>query len=223
MTPYYDHAGITIYHGDCRDVLPTLGKFDLLLTDPPYGVQGGRGGDSKKGKAKYHATGWEDTPDYIKRIVVPAFEESLTKAQRAIVTPGIRHMHLYPPFSDLGCLWAPAAPNHGPWGFCTFNPVLYYGRDPRAGIGSLPSGITVTESSKIKDHPCAKPFNAWKWLLSKGSVDPADVILDPFVGSGTTLRAAKDLNRQAIGIEIEERYCEIAAKRMEQEVLDFHV
>ena len=124
----------------------------------------------------------------------------------------------YPAAADVGCFWHPAAPRHGPWGFLTFSPILYYGKDYRAGRGALPNGIQVTESAEINGHPCPKPILAWKWLLAKVS-EPTDVIIDPFMGSGTTLRAAKDLSRRAIGIEIEERYCEIAANRLRQEVL----
>ena len=103
----------------------------------------------------------------------------------------------------------------------TFHAVLYYGRDPRAGSGQWPSGKQTTSHTGNTGHPCAKPFKFWKWLLAKGSSSEADIVIDPFVGSGTTLRAAKDLGRRAIGIEIEERYCEIAAKRLSQEVLAF--
>ena len=120
VTPYYSHAGITIYHGDCRDVLPTLGKFDLLLTDPPYGINGG-------GKGNYESQLWDDTPEYIERVIVPAFIKSLSQSQRGIVTPGYRHMRLYPPPDDIGCMWTPASVGRGPWGFNTFNPILYYG------------------------------------------------------------------------------------------------
>ena len=78
----------------------------------------------------------------------------------------------------------------------------------------------MTERPGISGHPCPKPLKAWTWLLTKGSVESSDTILDPFMGSGTTLRAAKDLGRKAIGIEIEERYCEVAAKRMSQSVME---
>ena len=219
MKPYYTDKHITIYHGDCREILPNLPDCNLLLTDPPYGIEGGKGGDKERGKANYSTTEWADTPQYVVEAVVPAIVYSLGKAQRGIITPGTRHLLIYPQYNDMGCLWTPAAPSHGPWGFVTFHPVLYYGRDPRAGIGAWPSGITVTSSANVADHPCPKPLDAWQWLLAKGSIEPNDLILDPFMGSGTTLRAAKNLGRHAIGIEIEERYCEIAANRLSQEVL----
>ena len=220
MTPYYERDGITIYHGDCRDILPTLPPVDLVLTDPPYGIEGGRGvGNRARGKAAYGPEGWEDTPEYIMETCVGVIKWAISAAPRVIVTPGIRHLHLYPPADDIGCFWTPAAIGFGAWGMVTFNPILYYGRDPRAGVGAWPSGRQVTEPPGIDGHPCPKPLRAWKWLLAKGSVEESDLILDPFMGSGTTLRAAKDLGRRAIGIEIEEKYCEIAVKRLAQEVL----
>ena len=86
--------------------------------------------------------------------------------------------------------------------------------------GPMPNVITTTEQAKKNGHPCPKPLRVWSVLMDRVS-EQVDVVLDPFMGSGTTLRAAKNLCRQAIGIEIEERYCEIAAKRLEQEVMDF--
>ena len=97
-------------------------------------------------------------------------------------------------------------------------PILYYGKDYRAGKGALPSGKSVTERSEKNGHPCPKPISAWSWLLDKVSQE-GETVVDPFMGSGTTLRAAKDLGRKAIGIEINEEYCEIAATRLSQEVL----
>lgn len=222
MKPYYEHAGITIYHGDCREVIPTLGTFDLLLTDPPYGVSGGNSHNKTRDKNEYLRTsGWDDTPGYIEHVVIPVVRQAVATAERAIVTPGNRHMLLYPQPSDIGCMWTPSSPGRGPWGFNTFSPIFYYGKDPRAGTGALPSGRAVTSRSGVDGHPCAKPLGFWSWLLVKGSVSNTDIVFDPFVGSGTTLRAAKDLGRRAIGVEIEERYCEIAAKRLSQEVLPF--
>jgi site-specific DNA-methyltransferase (adenine-specific) len=80
--------------------------------------------------------------------------------------------------------------------------------------------MILTETTEQNGHPCPKPYSAWRWLLERCS-DENTVVLDPFCGSGTTLVAAKDLGLRAIGIEIEEHYCEIAAKRLSQEVLTF--
>ena len=220
IKPYYDHAGITIYHADCRDILPHIDRIDLVLTDPPYGIDGARGGGNRaRGKGKYEPDGWSDTPEYISEVCVPVISECIQKADRVILTPGKRHMRQYPDPQDIGCFWMPAAVGFSPWGVTTFQPILYYGKDPRSGRGQTPNGKALTEPAGAIDHPCAKPINAWKWLLAKGSVDDGDLVFDPFMGSGTTLRAAKDLGKRAIGVEIEERYCEIAASRLQQEVL----
>ena len=209
---------MVLYHGDSRDVLETLdlSAVGLLLTDPPYGVEGGRGGDSKRGKTDYHTDLWQDTPDYIAGTIIPIITGILSEVARGIVTPGIRHLHLYPQARDIGCFWTPAAISHGPWGFVTFNPILYYGKDPRAGYGSTASGRMVTERAMTREHPCAKPLKAWEWLLDKGSAKKGELVLDPFAGAGTTLIAARNIGRRAIGIEIDERYCEVAARHLSE-------
>ena len=220
MKPYYERNGIVIYHADAREVLPQLESVGLLLTDPPYGIDGGRGGGNRqRGKGKYDTELWEDTPEYIVAVCVPIVEAGIVLAERGIVTPGNRNMALYPIPRDYGCFWTPAGIGQSPWGLTSFNVILFYGRDPRAGIGSLPTGKSVTETPGIQGHPCPKPLGAWQWLLSKGSTDTGEIVLDPFMGAGTTLRAAKNLGHPAIGIDIEERYCEIAANRLAQEVM----
>lgn len=219
VAPYYERGGITIYHADARDMIGALPDGLVLLTDPVYGINGGKGGDAKDyRKGGYEMDGWADTEEYVQSVCVPVVEALLAKCVRAAVTPGIRCLNFYPRPADMGCLWTPAACTHGPWGFTTMQPILYYGKDFRAGKGALPSGRAVTEASEKNGHPCPKPLNAWTWLLDKVSQQD-ETILDPFMGSGTTLRAAKDLNRKAIGIEINERYCEIAASRLSQDVL----
>ena len=220
MKPYYEHAGITIYHGDCREVLPLVAA-DVFVTDPPYGVEGGLGGDARiRGKSAYGSSAWADTPQYVCEVACEVVRGLSVSCRAGAVTPGVRMMFAYPQPVDVGCLWTPSNPCHGPWGFTTFHPILYYGSDWRAGIGALPSGLLVTESAPKNGHPCPKPLKAWSWLVGKVSRD-GDVILDPFAGSGTTLRAAKNLGRRAIGIEIEEKYCEIAARYLAQEVMQF--
>lgn len=224
MKPYYDDGrGIVIYHGDCRSVLNHTEDFPIqthcFLTDPFYGINGGKGGDRIFGKAKY-VSDFEDTPERVKEICVPVISMLIGLGLRGAITPGILCLRLYPNPDGMGCFWTPAAATHGPWGFTCMQPILYYGKDPRAGTSQLPSGRQVTETSEKNGHPCPKPIKAWSWLLNKVSLDGEGVI-DPFMGSGTTLRAAKDLGRKAIGIEICEEYCVIAAKRLQQECFSF--
>lgn len=218
IEPYYQKDGITIYNADCREVLPQLGVFDVVVTDTPYGVSGGKGGDSKKyGKANYSGN-WIDNEDYILEVVIPVITECIKKSKRAAATVGNRHLFLYPKPDDIGCFWTPASVTHGPWGFTCFSPILYYGKDHRAGKGALPTGKLVTERAEKSIHPCPKPLTPWRWLIDKMS-QPKETILDPFMGSGTTLVAAKMEGRKAVGIEINEKYCEAAVNRLAQGVL----
>jgi len=220
VTPYYERDGITIYHADCRDVLPdlSLDRF-VLLTDPPYGINGGRGHEARAFiKGAYRSSGWQDNETYVREVCAPIVEQIVARAIRGAVTPGTRWLSLYPQAADLGCFWCPASTTHGNWGMTVFAPILYYGRDFRAGKGAWPTGRQVTERSEANGHPCPKPERAGEWLASK-IAQPDDLLLDPFLGSGTTTRVAKNLGMRAVGIEIEERYCEIAAKRLAQDIL----
>jgi DNA modification methylase len=96
----------------------------------------------------------------------------------------------------------------------TFQPILYYGKDWRAGKGALPSGRQVTESAEKNGHPCPKPVGAWKWLVDK-TAPAMGTVLDPFMGSGTTGVACANLGRSFIGIELERKYFDIACERIE--------
>ena len=222
--PYYDSKGITIYHGDCRDAGPLLAAHaTAFVTDPPYGVSGGKGGNEReRGKAKYEieSAAWADTEAYIRDSVVPLVRQLVASGLRGAITTGNRCLFLYDRPADIGCFWSPADTGFGPWGVCCFHAILYYGKDPRAGKGQQPTGRYLQGNAPKNGHPCPKPEREWQWLVNKVCVE-GDTVLDPFMGSGTTLRAAKDLGLKAIGIEIEEKYCEIAARRLEQEVFDF--
>lgn len=199
---------------DCRDAIELL-SGDCFLTDTPYGVEGGRGGQAREhGKAAYVTDGWEDTPEMISSVAVPVITKLAAICQRGALTPGIRCMNLYPRPADIGCFWTPAAAGRGPWGFTTFNPILYYGKDYRAGKGPTPTGKQVTERAQKNGHPCPKPLEAWKWLLEKVSQE-GETVIDPFMGSGTTLVACQQLGRNGIGVEICEEYFEIACQQVE--------
>jgi hypothetical protein len=227
MKPYFEDDAVTIYHGDCREILPTLPPVDLVLTDPPYGV------DLQAKRAKMRGGGvsvrpgtytHEDTPEYISSVVVPIIRTCIDMTLATIVTPGTRCLWLYPAADDMGCFYSASGTGLGKWGFTGMSPILYYGSDPylRTGQGSRSNsfGQTYPNDANTWGHPCVKPMRQWKALTGRVSLS-GETILDPFMGVGTTLRAAKDLGRKAIGIEIEERYCEIAAQRMSQSVLAF--
>lgn len=212
MKPYYDHAGITIYHGDCRLILPELPKCDLLLTDPPYNVD-------FTGKNTKHTTRNDD--GYISgdsQIGPEIVRMALPMVTRGAVFTGMRMMFAYPEPEEMGCVYCPAGAGIGRWGFVCFHPIFFYGKKPTNKL--LPTSLTSYEISEQNGHPCPKPEGWMRWLVNLASLE-SETILDPFMGSGTTLVAAKYLGRKAIGIEIEEKYAEIAAKRLSQEVFDF--
>jgi len=214
--PYYEDGSVTIYHGDCRDLLPHL-EADVLVTDTPYGI-------GFKGKRTKHTThysgGYLSIQDTREDAELGAEVVRVWKG-RAAVTCGIANLHVYPQPEHIGAIFYPSGAGSGRWGFVCWQPILYYGKDPylAAGRGSRPDSFSTTEAAKENGHPCPKPIGTMKWIVGKASLD-GETVLDPFAGSGTTLRAAKDLGRKAIGIELEERYCEIAAERCSQEVLD---
>lgn len=222
LKPYYEQDGIVIYRGDCCDVLPELSGIDAVVTDPPYGVElrvkrakhRGQMGQVER-PAQY---GHPDTPEYLSDVVIPAIQECRQLAPAVAVMPGSRNLWLYPPADDLGCFYSGSGTGIGRWGFGCFHPILYYGRCPylRHGLGARPNscGNVYPNDANRVDHPCAKPIGMMRWLVVRASLE-GEICLDPFMGSGTTLVAAALEGRKAIGIEIDERYCEVAARRLD--------
>ena len=218
MKPYYQHEGITIYHGDCREILPTLDPVDLVLTDPPYGVGWSRGINNQRASKAHDGILNDENTDCRDEVL------ALLKDIPAIVFGSF-----YAPFPDglkQVLVWSKPA-DSGLVGSVTgyrrdAEPVFLVGPWPfrkveRSSVLENYRGISAITTET--GHPHTKPLDLVSILLRTAQIP--GTILDPFMGSGTTLRAAKDLGRKAIGIEIEERYCEIAAKRMSQEVLNF--
>lgn len=245
MTPYYERDGIVIYHGDCREILPTLSQVDHVITDPPYNVSargvGGRANTS---------IGSVPRKDGTDREIVRDFgewdhdwdPEPFVIAVGGLVRPGgsfiaFTSEFLLEPYMRTGLqhramlYWRKSNPtpafrkfvvraiemavwqtNGGGW---VFNAGGYR---PNVWDGPILNGYTCENTDEKRLHPTQKP----EWLMRDWIglfTDPGETILDPFMGSGTTLRAAKDLGRKAIGIELEERWCEVAAKRLAQGVL----
>ena len=217
MTPYYTDGSVTIYHGDAREIVPQLDPVDVVLTDPPYGIEGGKGRGRERGKGDY-GSDFEDTPEYIESIIVPVVRALIERVPCVVLTPGIRCMTKYPQPQSFGAFYQPAAAGLQVFGAVDAQPIYYYGKNASGRVMGVPCSYRLTESPEPNGHPCPKPIKAWRVLLSNISKQ-GQTVLDPFMGSGTTLRAAKDLGRKAIGIELEERWCEVAVRRLAQETL----
>jgi DNA modification methylase len=211
MKPYYDKDGITIYHGDCRDILPHLPKVDLVLTDPPYGIGEARAKNKSRSclafAKDYGDSAWDDEP-----IRFEILWELLTMGQYGCCFGG--NYYPLPPTPS----WLVWDKQNGDNDFADCELAwTNYGCAVRM-ISHLWHGM-LRKGKEERFHPTQKPVDVIKWAIELAP--KSETILDPFMGSGTTLRAAKDLGRKAIGIEIEEKYCEIAVKRLAQEVFDF--
>ena len=221
IKPYYEDtkAGITIYCGDCREIMPTLGKFDLLLTDPPYGVKRDKGFEGFEGfggfgtpiaRRRFEHDNWD-----AERPAADTLLAAVNACQLAIVWGG----NFFADYLPQGTHWIfwdklQTMPTFG-------DGELAWTNSNRKSVSKVVvqwNGLLGKERARY--HATQKPLELMTWCIATYAAGFA-TILDPFMGSGTTLRAAKDLGRRAVGIEIEERYCEIAARRMAQEVLDF--
>jgi site-specific DNA-methyltransferase (adenine-specific) len=190
---------------DCIEIMRNLPDkcIDLILTDPPYGVD-----------LDYGET-YSDTQDALIDLISKFMPEILRISKRAIITCGMKNIHIYPRSDWVGIWYSSAGAGQGPWGFTCSHPILYYGKDPYLanGLGSRPDSIESNEHSIVNDHPCPKPDNVWDWLLLRGSCFENDIIFDPFLGSGTTLLSCKKNNRIGLGCELNPEYESIIKKR----------
>jgi site-specific DNA-methyltransferase (adenine-specific) len=213
MQPYYDDGQVTLYCGDCREVLPALAdaSADLVLTDPPYGVE-----------FRYDGP-YQDKEQGYREWMLPVFEEMRRVGRLVMLTTGMRHLWMYPPATWAMCWAKPGSTRaSGLGGFSEWEPVLVYGkRRIYNDFKYLPDAANHAKDA-AREHPCPKPLVLYRWLVAEGS-DPGAVVLDPFAGSGTALRAAKDLGRRAIGIEINPVYCDIIVRRLAQSVLPLEI
>ena len=228
MTPYYERDGITIYHGDCRDILPTLepGSIDLVLTDPPYGVAYSTGHRQNVVRSSTRlaydlavAPLLNDTAE----LVAPLLNDTAHIYWFAAPERLDEQMGIVRSIGELvnvlvwdkgNCTAGDLDATYGQ----QWEAILFARKQRVALVGGRDRDILRYSRGSTVDylHPTQKPLDLLRYLIQRHK---CDTIIDPFMGSGTTLRAAKDLGRKAIGIEIEERYCEIAAKRLQQAVL----
>ena len=241
--PYYEHDGITIYHGDCLDLLPMLEQVDAVITDPPYSSGGQFRGDRARSTTEKYVTAQfvnrnEFSGDNLDQRVFMVWSSWWLSAARSVCSDGavlcvFSDWRQIPALTDAiqvgGWVWRNLATWWKPGcrmikgRFSSSAEYVIYGTngahdsDGEKAVQNVISCPTLTGDDK--EHIAEKPIEVMKWVLAVTKAN--STILDPFMGSGTTLRAAKDLRRKAIGIEIEEKYCEISAKRLSQEVFDF--
>lgn len=238
MTPYYDDGSCVIYHGDCREVLPRLSAVDHVITDPPYEAEAhttARRSTNSEHRVIPLVIEFSAITEELRGFASAEFgrlsrgwvlvfcQSEAIGAWRAALARG-------------GCEWRRAQawvkPDSAPQ-FTGDRPGIGFeciatawaGKSKSKWNGGGRRGVyehCVNNFGRLTDgrpHPTMKPEPLMCELVTLFS-DPGDTILDPFMGSGTTLVAAKRLGRKAIGIEIEEKYCEIAAKRLSQGALD---
>lgn len=207
--PFYQDDYVQVFCGDCREIVPGLGRFDLLLCDPPYGI--GYAGTMKLGQVRFgwkqYEGGWdEDRPD--EATLLPAIE----RAGKRIVWGG--NFFPFLPVSAGWLVWNKVQRNfsmgEGEFAWTDFlNSVRIF---------DMARGAAMQDG---KQHPTQKPLSLMQWCINLAG--DVQTILDPFAGSGTTAVAAKNLGRKCVCVEREEQYCEIIAKRCSQEVFNFGV
>jgi site-specific DNA-methyltransferase (adenine-specific) len=253
MKPYYDQDGITIYHGDCREVLPSLGLFPLIFTSPPYNLGGSpwshlghwKPGDSPGGKSKWRngsdgsgGVTYTDTSDAMPHEEYVAWQRAVLTDLWAKLDDRGAIFYNHKPRVIGGKLWLPLELNPElplrqivVWaraGGMNFNPTAFVPTHEWLMVLAKPgwrlkskgvSGLgDVWHVPQDDDNPHPAPFPLGLPERAIDATAPASV-LDPFCGSGTTLRAAKDAGVRAVGIDKSERYCEMAANRLAQGVL----
>lgn len=212
MKPYYEHEGITIYHGDCMDIWHEVPReVEAIITDPPYGMNlntdfstmKGATGIGKKWEKKIHG---DEKP----------FDPSFWLHYKKIIMFGYNHFADKLPVGTI-LFWLKRDPGEIP--FMSDGELAWM----KGGCGVYCKRVTNKHGEATHEyiHPTLKPLPIMKWCIQKLNLEKWETILDPYMGSGTTLVAAKELGYKAIGIEIEEKYCEIAAKRLSQEVFKF--
>ncbi len=210
MTPYYEQDGITIYHADCADILPTIDPttVDLLLTDPPYGVQTVTDNSSRSRRSigrQFPLILGDESP----------FHPGHLLGFSRCVLFGANNFAHHLPSSASWVVWNRLSGSSN-----TADAELAW-----SNLGGTVRMFTHLWNGVLRDseigwhvHPTQKPVALMTWILNKWT-EPGDLILDPYMGSGPIAQACHELGRRYIGIEIEEKYCQIAVDRLAQQVL----
>ena len=218
MKPYYEDEWVKLYHGDCLELADLWTVADVLVTDPPYGTQ------SEIGYGRRAVHGFETADGRTPKKGVTIANDASTEARDAALDawgalPAVvfasPRLPEPPGRWEDRLVWNRTRPGMNGGAFRYTHEAIYARGMVRADNSTF---SILTAFPDQSDHIHAKPVRLMSVLVS---TCPPGVIADPFAGSGSTLVAAKALGRKAIGIELEERYCEIAARRLSQDVLNF--
>ena len=244
MKPFYEHAGVSIYNADCVEFMGTMSaeSVDMIWTDPPYG-HGNHDGDWNARLNEHRGIENEpianDEPDTMRQVV----DAMLLEAVRVLKSdcccccccggggPRTTFAWVAQRLDEKGMqffhsvIWDKVNPGLG-WRYRRQHEMIMVAHKQRSTLRWADTEVAcpnVLQRTPVRDnryHPNEKPVSLVATFLQLHTL-PGDVVLDPFMGSGTTLVTGKRMGRTVIGVEIEEKYCEIAAKRLSQEVFDF--
>jgi site-specific DNA-methyltransferase (adenine-specific) len=216
MKPYYDDGTVTIYHGDCREILPSLALDPaLLLTDPPYGINFKASSRAEPGRLEGQTVAGDNGP------FDPRF---LLDYGRCVIFGANYFAHLLPPGGWI--VWSKVQDNrwcHGAYSTRSLAEIAWTNCHNYVGLfncfwaGSPMHRLGEERMSQL--HPTQKPVSLMRWIVDRNT-KPRDLVLDPYMGSGPIAKACADLGRRYIGIELEERYCAAAVGRLAQGTFD---
>ena len=224
MNPYYQDKWVTIYHGDCREILPQLDiKVDLVLTDPPYGVSYRKKGDT------YMVGDTVNIIPYFLPVARQVLKDTGAIYLFSSTTKLVDTLPIFCTYFKLHSIviWdkrigqIPRQLSHYK---LRYEPILY-GSKGLHRLTEYADDVYQCDIPRGKQrvHPTQKPFGIVNYLMAHSVSGNGEIVLDPFLGSGTAMVAAERLRVYGIGIEIEEKYCEIAARRCCQEVMELNV
>jgi len=195
---------IDLIHGNCLQVIKDFKpmQFDAVITDLPYG-----------NNTSYDE--YQDSEENLINLINEFMPLALAVAKRVVITCGVANIYKYPEPKWILSWFTPAGTGSGPWGFCCWQPILVYGKDPylQARLGRRPDSISFTGKSEKRGHPCPKPVPLMKWIVERTTLE-GQTVLDPFAGQGTTLEACWELERDVTGIELSKTYYNIGVKQI---------
>jgi len=221
MNPYYEREGITIYHGDCRDIMRNLDcRVDFVLTDPPYNIgKKYKGYNDKKPKDEFWSL-IDQSFQLAYTLLVDKAHLTFTCAQKQVWDYKLLLEPMGLTFRHIGVWHNPgrkAGSFPGQWTYC-WEPVMDFTKGGFKKLNNSNSvghmDIWIERPPNDSKHPARRPMECWTYLVEMLS-DGGDLVLDPFLGSGTTLIACAKMNRFGIGIDVSEEYCEESAKRID--------